>query len=368
MGSGAGQGVAPRKHVWPTRVGAERVQYLPTVEERAWLLTRLSELIARRGKEPFLDRPLVEPTPEFFPDPWTFNHRGLDRLTRRLMQYAGLGQLDVKVGTYTEFDASPRVSSEHHQTRGTAGVFLGIEKGCCAFALHEKAPGDAEYMAGVMCHEVAHAYRSFHGLAAAEPGGEEEHLTDLTSVYLGFGILATNNSFRFRSKSWLAGAMEHSEWSTQSTGYLPPQAFAYLLATQMVARGLRRRDRSRVLKRREGNQAVCTRASLKEVRRMESDIRGVLRLAPGAGRGSPSRSREILAPLPEYVGPQAEAAVGPATPPPPFNEGRPVFRLSKSRVGPGAGVGGLAGVGAGVVAAVLWTMPEMWSWGLLMGA
>lgn len=342
------------------------MQYLPNLEEQAWLLTRLSELIAGRGKEPFLDTPIVEPTPEFFPDPWTFTHRGLDRLTRRLMRYAGLGQLDVRIGTYRERDAGPLVRTEH-QDPSAAGVFLGIEEGCCVFAFNEKVPSDAEFMAGVMCHEVAHAYRAFHGLRGTSPEEEEEHLTDLTTVYLGFGILATNNSHRFRQRSWVSGGAEFSEWSRQSAGYLPPQAFAYLLATQMVARALPPRERRRLLKRLEGNQAVFVKAALKAVRRQERDILGVLRLAPDAGRDAPKRPVGILAPLPEYVAPEAEAGVHWGSEPARSNEGRPVFRLTRRRVGPGVGIGSLVGLVAGAVAAVLWRMPSLWATGLLLG-
>jgi hypothetical protein len=70
-----------------------------------------------------------------------------------------------------------------------------------------------------MGHEVAHAYRSHHRLQV-DDRDREELLTDLTTIYLGFGILSVNNSYRFRKSGSLEGSLAYTRWSTSSSGYL----------------------------------------------------------------------------------------------------------------------------------------------------
>jgi len=342
------------------------MEFLPTTEEQKWLVSRLADLIASRGAGQFVDMPLVEPTREFFPDPWTFSHEGLDRLVRRLMQYAGLRELDATVGTYVEMDAAGRSASQDH-VPSTSGLFMGIDGGRCLFAFNEQAPADAEFMAGVMCHEVAHAYREFHGLARSAIREEEELLTDLTAVYLGFGILAANNSFRYRTAGWNAGAWATFSSSVQATGYLPSQAFAFVLAIQMVARGLGPDERSRLLKHLETDQAAFTKASLDAVLQREPEIMGALRLDSAAGREQPIRLEDILRPLPAYDGPVPSHDTTAVKAPLRFNEGRPVFRVPRNRAHIHSFVGLCIGLGVGAAGGFFVRHPELGAVGGFLG-
>ena len=165
------------------------MEHLPASDEQEWLTDRLAELIRSRGADRFLTAPVVEPTAAFFPESRGAASYVLDRATRRLLQYAGLGHLDVSFALFNPTD-EPNCNS-------VSAFFAGIENGCCRFGLNVMNSIDAEHLAGVMCHEVAHAYRAEHGLVRDGPA--EELLTDLTTTYLGFGILAANNSYRYRT-------------------------------------------------------------------------------------------------------------------------------------------------------------------------
>lgn len=136
------------------------MQMLPDPEEREWLIQALGHLVTRRGSEPFLAMPLVEPDRKHFPDPWSFSHQGLDRVTRRLLQYAGLGQLDICVQVFTDEEWEQAVGEGEDPQLMPAGLFFGIENGVCQFGFNADNPGDEEHMAGVMAHEVAHVYRA----------------------------------------------------------------------------------------------------------------------------------------------------------------------------------------------------------------
>jgi len=306
------------------------MQHLPTVEEQNWLVQALAGLVANRGHAHLVSMPVVEPTRHFFPDPWSFSFSGLDRIVRRLMQYAGLTHLDVRIGTFAgEDDSYP--DHEELRRRSTAGLFLGIEGETCAFAFNEESPDDPEYMVGVMSHEVAHAYREFHGLRRVDSSRDEELLTDVTAVYLGFGVLVANNSDRYRTSGWIEGNLSYQAWSTQKVGYLTPQAFAYLLALQMVARDLSFGKRHRLLKHMEANQASFVRSAVRSVQEWSHELPRRLNLPPHGLGDSPVPVEAILQPLPELREPPEEAASVDEVPTR-YNAGRPVFRLKEHRM------------------------------------
>src|SRR5438093_13172605 len=98
------------------------MQYLPDEEEQSWLIGALAGVIKARGQEHLLRMPIVCPTRRYFPDPWSFSPAGLDRVTRRLMQYADLGALRVMIVSFIEND--PRAVRRQQMCRGSvAGMF-----------------------------------------------------------------------------------------------------------------------------------------------------------------------------------------------------------------------------------------------------
>jgi hypothetical protein len=78
------------------------------------------------------------------------------------MQYAGLSDLEVRVGIYK--DAGFESTRQNVVTTHVAGLFLGLKDHCAHFAFNRGVSSNLEDMVGVMAHEVAHAYRAHHGL------------------------------------------------------------------------------------------------------------------------------------------------------------------------------------------------------------
>jgi hypothetical protein len=229
------------------------MQRLPSPEERDWLAASLRQLTSRGGL--LAAAPLVEPTNEWFPEPWAMTATHGHRLAQRLMHYAGLGKLRISLDAY-----DPEWSEEDAPwDAGTAGWFAGIEDGRARFGLHVDQFDDPEKAAGVLAHEVAHAWRAHHGLVVGDRD-EEEHLTDLTTIALGFGILTTNNTDRYRA----SGTWDETSWTISSAGYLPPQAMAYALALWCEARG-DDGERRAIEKHLEPNQLACFRAAVEEL-------------------------------------------------------------------------------------------------------
>ncbi len=188
----------------------------------------LRELLAGDGASRYLESPLIEPNGEFFPDAWSPDQGGVHRLLRRIMFHAGLGDVPLEIDRFV-FEADDAEDGPQRGGRHVIAYFDGQTDGVCKFGINCTQLDDPEYLIGVLAHEVAHAYRSIHGLVV-EDSDEEEDLTDLTTVFLGFGIFTTNNA--------LQSTISGYEQRVRRAGYLSSDAMAFALATWVRARGI----------------------------------------------------------------------------------------------------------------------------------
>ena len=246
--------------------------HLPTDAEQEVLFRDLAEVISRRGSAGFLTSPIVLPHPRFLPDPWHGDLASARVLLRRLMLYAGL-DLDADLEVY-----DPDEGLYHADT---IAWFAGIENGRCRFGVDSEQLGDPQVLIAAFCHEIAHAYRHHHGLPKSDRDWEER-LTDLTTVYLGFGVLTANVTDRFLKSSYLRGNMAITQTRFTRAGYLPAQSMCFLLALQLVARGLPP-SRCRALARQlETNQAEYLIHGVRHLRARRAEVLARLGL-PDAG-------------------------------------------------------------------------------------
>jgi len=313
---------------------------LPDFERRERLRAGLARLIQLRGYPTFVDAPLLEPTNTFFPDRWARSKRGVKRLIRRILWYAGLDGLHVDLEV---FDAQP--PGEFHV--GIAAWFAGIADGRVSFGLDLHQLDDRERLVGVLCHEVAHAYRAHHGLVVSDRNIEEA-LTDLTTIYLGFGMLTVNASYAYRTQHIGASMIQGHQWQEQRAGYLTPAEMSFLLAIQTVVREL---DEDRV--RRIAGLLSATQSSLfREARRTLADDLGLPdELGVPAREEWPEPSEAEPVPFPdddeEDSSSDEDAPIHRKIEP--QNEGQPVFRVRTTN----RGLGAMGGTVVSVVPALL---------------
>jgi hypothetical protein len=223
---------------------------LPPREQRERLAAGLHRLVERGGGGPFLTNPIVLPTKAYFPEPIPRTVGELRGLIGTLLAYVGLGDLGVEIHLYDSKHPYRIVDDEGREWapphEGAAAYFAGIEGGVCQFGVDLATLRDAEVVLGILAHEVAHAYREHHRLTVTTRRTEEE-LTDLTTVYLGFGVLTLNASYFSRSSGRVVGGGVTHRYEVGRTGYLPPEDMAFLLAQQVVARGVERADVARLV-------------------------------------------------------------------------------------------------------------------------
>lgn len=305
------------------------VDALPTAEERDWLIEQLAALMAAAGWQRLVNAPLIEPADRFFPDRWTPDAAGVRRMGLRLLRFAGLGHLDVAVELFEgerTGESDGRSRSERHE--GAAAWFAGIVDDVVQFGSASHGLADPAGLTGTMSHEVAHVFRRVHGLEV-EDRDLEERLTDLTTIWLGFGVLTTNATLKHRSHGGFDGQNFYNAYSRQSVGYLPPQAMAFLLALQACARNLAPADLRYVAGLLETNQGAWFNKACRWISKEVPDLQARL------GLPDPSTwpEAEDVAPM---LGPLAHA--DPTERPAPVravkrspNRGRPVFRVLRTR-------------------------------------
>ena len=314
---------------------------LPPADERELLLDELGHLLARSGPGPFVASTILEPTNRHFPDRWSPDAQGVKVLARRLLAWAGLPDLGVDVMIDP---GRGRARQGHHE--GTAAWFAGIHDGRCQFGAVADHLHDAAAIVAAMAHEVAHAWRAFHGISEVNSKAEELR-TDLTTVVLGFGILTANAAYRYRAGGDFDGQNATTWWTHQSLGYLSPQSLAFLLAAQVVARGASAFERRKIAGHLETTQAASFKAACAALDR--DALRARLALPPPESWPKP-----IAEPvsLPERESLPVPASVTGLPNPPPArlaNAGQSVFRVIRTRAGHGAAAGMVAGVIVGSV-------------------
>ncbi len=255
--------------------------HLPLRDRREWLLDRLGDLVERAGVEPLVSWPLIEPDSWFFPDRWDpLDDRTIERLLRRLLWYAGLDELDVALYVVDEPERNNGpalvVQPEHHEA---VAWFAGIEDNTCLFGLYRARLTTGDEFAAAMAHEVAHAYRAVHELCVANSDTEEQ-LTDLTTVYLGTGVLSTNAAYQYRSGATTAGLLAGHQWQHKRLGYLGHESLAFLLAARCHLRDLDKREIRRIAALLEPTQRECFAAALAYFDDHDESLAHRLRLPP----------------------------------------------------------------------------------------
>lgn len=313
------------------------------IEEREWIIDELARLGRQTGWDPLVCAPLLLPESRYFPDRWTPDADGVLRLARRLQLYAGLEQLGTEIEVFEQLrELAPdgvMSDSVHHQ--GAAVLFARIHAGACVFGIELGRLDDGLGVTAALAHAVAHAFRAHHELALADPErlDVEERLTELTTIYLGAGVLTSSATAR------------HS--------CISAEAMSFALAVIAVARGLGRSARLELVAALANDRAASFKHAVSWLEREQPNLRSRLGL-PKNPRDWPEpwSLAELTAPLDRPAAAEQpddeddddiEADVGP------WNAGRLVFRV---RPGYQKGDNLLAGlVGSAVGAALGWIDP-----------
>jgi hypothetical protein len=209
-------------------------------EERDWIDEGLRRLERMLGARRMLEAQVILPTPEHFPDPYDKSQASAEALFRRVCGYMHVDSSTIELEFFTD---------ETKDLKKLLPYWRGASGGCAGLYTHGKSSKEGEIAAGMViavneahfddplalvatiAHELGHVILLGGGLVNGDVS-DHEPLTDLLTVYLGFGVFTANSAARFRQYQ----DERRAGWSMQRLGYLPQEAFGYALARFAILR------------------------------------------------------------------------------------------------------------------------------------
>ena len=208
-------------------------------QTRDWVAFRFQWLVETFGTEP-LRMPATCPTADQFPERFDGSTAMLDPVMRRIAGRIGVDPTLVDLQVYEHEDEHCRLMRSsglegRWSSQGAAGYYVEHEGRSDArynIAIERSVAMDPTGAVATLAHELCHALLlgGRHLLGDEEDG---EPLTDLATVYFGFGIFTANSVVR--ESSWQSAAM--SGWSIGRQGYLTFPILGLALAIYARLRG-----------------------------------------------------------------------------------------------------------------------------------
>jgi hypothetical protein len=211
-------------------------------EERQWVDEGFRRLEKMLGHTRLLEAKVILPTPEYFPDAYDHTDAGADALFQRVCGYMHVDRSGIQLEVFPD---------ETEELRSILPYWRGDSGGCAGFFSHDPtiestptADGarmlvalrstqlkDPLSLVATMAHELGHVIL-LGGRLISPKTPDHEPLTDLLTVFLGFGVFTSNAARRFKQFQ-----DERSYgWSMNRLGYLPEEMYGYALAKFAAAR------------------------------------------------------------------------------------------------------------------------------------
>lgn len=205
-------------------------------ETAAWHVDNFAWLISEFGRSGNIDNiTLVLPRPGYFPSDGETGHALAERVFRQVQDYCGMRdwEIDLIVDNNPLAERAPLSAVMVAGAGHAAGTFSrsGNRTQITYVPSLVQRP---EHMVAVFAHELAHDLLSSRTSEPPIEEDEEEFLTDLTAVFLGFGVFLANARFDFDAQG--EGAMQGWRWSR--LGYLPEADLIFALALLLRLKNL----------------------------------------------------------------------------------------------------------------------------------
>lgn len=191
--------------------------------DEIWMHARFDWLVETFGIERLWHAPFLTPCETDFPDPFSGTEENVRVLFSRICGYLDIDVNRLRLGFFSNDD--PLECELAAMPTEAAGLYDGDHEKPAVWIARTEL-GDAESLVGTIAHELCHDILLGGGYLDAEEDTDHEFVTDLTTLYLGFGVF-TSNSY-LREKNWNTGNLEFS--STRQKGYLKLPQLGYGLA------------------------------------------------------------------------------------------------------------------------------------------
>lgn len=191
---------------------------------KTWIEQRFQWLTEEFSSKKLVDREVILPTPEYFPEPYDGSKKSAKKLLYRVCRYMEIEPEWIQIKFYVDQGPMAGIEGMH---KGTAGVYTGG-----VIWIEESNLADPLALVGTMAHELGHYHLLGDGHISDE-AEDHEPLTDLFTVFMGLGIFTANSVLR--EKNWRDG--NYSGWNMSRLGYLTMDMYGYAFALFAWHRG-----------------------------------------------------------------------------------------------------------------------------------
>lgn len=209
----------------------------PLIDEEisSWITLAFDWALKNYGSDIFYNETiLVTPSSKHFPEKMNSPDEMVKYTFDLVRKYAGMENWPCKLEPQ-EDDINPVVAPTivlQGAPSGPAGTFQVRDEAVITYNTNLiKRP---ESLVATFAHELAHYLSSV--VKEPPPGGKEywEHATDLTAIFLGFGIFLANSAFSFEQFT----SVDSQGWSSSRQGYMTEQEIIYSLAIFCVLKNI----------------------------------------------------------------------------------------------------------------------------------
>jgi hypothetical protein len=188
----------------------------------------------------FAGRPVVLPTPEFFPDPYDGSKKAVRALLDRVCDYMDVVPALVALKFVADAGKLWLVNDAGQYLAHAAGTYAEGER---KFIIRIDKSGldDPMGLVGTIAHELAHV-RLLGESRVMQEEFDNELLTDLTVVHFGLGIFLANTP-----RTWDSHYSKWPDTDLVKPEYMTPPMFGWALAHLAWHRGEERPGWARYL-------------------------------------------------------------------------------------------------------------------------
>jgi hypothetical protein len=226
--------------MWPFRT-----KHIVDADASAWLVENFSWLIQTFGQNGmFLQQQLVLPKPGYFTFDGESGHALAERVFAQVKAYCGLRDWAVSIIADHNPAAAKQAWSPTMISHGKYNLGTFEYGSAGAVIVYEASlVSRPEQLIATLAHELSHYLLSTEAKRVCEPD-EEEFLTDLCGVFLGFGVFLANA--RVHHQTITDGIS--TGWQMSHSGYLPENDLIFALALFIEVKDLDERESLSCLK------------------------------------------------------------------------------------------------------------------------
>lgn len=200
----------------------------PTVtpEDKAWVEEAFQWFESQYTPEYLRNLRIIEPTREFFDRDFDGSKEDALFVLEKVCEYMEVKDVDIQLYFFSEapmqFTDEAIMAQVDEDENPALGLYQQTGDNVFEIGIEINQLQDFQGMVSTMAHEVSHLILLGEGRLEEN----DEPLTDLNCIALGFGIFIGNNIFQFNQ--WTG--VSHGGWRASKRGYIPEQIAAYAMA------------------------------------------------------------------------------------------------------------------------------------------